>query len=470
MATSWLKPLHIGKGRTVSTAIADIIDYAENPEKTDNGNLITGYECDPRVADEEFALSKRQYEHITGRRQSFGSNVIAYHTRQSFKPGEVTPEEANRIGVELVKRFTKGKYAFVVCTHTDRSHIHNHVIFNSTALDCTRKFRNFWGSGKALRRLNDLICIEHGLSVIRDPKPRDKQAHYGAWLGDARKPSYTAQIKQAVDTVLGQSPPDFDAFLVLMEAHGIRASRRGKHLRFFAPGQDKAIRCDTLKGHYTEKAIRERIAGVRTVSSSGGVARALSAEKVNLLIDIQAKIHEGKGTGYKRWAQKFNLKEMAKTLNYLIEHKLTDYAALEKKTAAATVRFNDLSGQIKLVENRLTQISNLQKQISNYHRTCEVYKQYRLAGYSQKFKAEHEGDIILHQSAKKAFDALGTQKLPSFKDLQTEYAALAAEKRKLYRDYRQAKDEMRALATAKNNADHILGTAPGARNVDELRR
>ena len=176
MATTRIIPLHIGKGRTESKAISDIIDYVENPQKTDNGRLITGYGCDSRTADAEFLLAKRQYIAATGRVRG-KDDVIAYHVRQSFRPGEITPEEANRLGVEFAKRFTKGKHAFVVCTHIDKSHVHNHIIWSAVNTDCDRKFRNFWGSTRAVRRLSDTICIENGLSIVcllyTSPSPRD---------------------------------------------------------------------------------------------------------------------------------------------------------------------------------------------------------------------------------------------------------------------------------------------------------
>ena len=173
MATTRIMPLHIGKGRTESRAISDIIDYVANPQKTDNGKLITGYGCDSRTADAEFLLAKRQYIAATGRVRG-ADDVIAYHVRQSFKPGEITPEEANRLGVEFAKRFTKGNHAFVVCTHIDKSHIHNHIIWSSVSLEYDRKFRNFWGSTKAVRQLSDTICIENGLSIVENPKPYGK--------------------------------------------------------------------------------------------------------------------------------------------------------------------------------------------------------------------------------------------------------------------------------------------------------
>ena len=192
-------PLHVGKGRNISTAISDIIDYVENPQKTDFGKFIYGYECDTRLADAEFLLSKRQYANLTGRNQG-ADDVIAYHLRQSFVPGEITPEEANRLGCELAKRFTKGNHAYIVCTHIDKAHVHNHIIWSSVTLDCDRKFRNFWGSTRAVRRLSDTICIENGLSIVENPKPHGKS--YNKWLGDQAKPSHREQLRVMIDRAL----------------------------------------------------------------------------------------------------------------------------------------------------------------------------------------------------------------------------------------------------------------------------
>ena len=189
MATTRLMPLHTGKGRTVGQAISAIIDYTENPQKTDGGRLITSWQCDSRIADAEFLFAKNQYTQKTGRVRG-EDDVIAYHLRQSFVPGEITPEDANRLGCELAKRFTKGNHAYIVCTHIDKAHIHNHVIWNSTALSQTRKFRNFWGSSRAVRRLNDTICIENGCSIVENPKRHGKS--YNKWLGDKKKPTIKA--------------------------------------------------------------------------------------------------------------------------------------------------------------------------------------------------------------------------------------------------------------------------------------
>lgn len=459
MATTRLMPLHIGKGRDVSTAIADIIDYVENPQKTDYGKFIYGYECDTRTADSEFLLSKRQYANLTGRQRG-ADDVIAYHLRQAFRPGEVTPEEANQIGRELALKLTKGNHAFVVCTHTDRHHIHNHIIFNSTSLDCTRKFRNFWGSTWAVRRINDKLCVEHGLSIVEDPKP--SRGHYGTWLGGNKPLPFQEQLRQAIDTALNENPKDFSDFLKKLEAAGIEVNQERKNLRFRVPGQERYSRCNTLGGDYTEQAIRERIAGVRTVTSRFRPQKP--AQKIGLLVDIEAAIRSGKGPGYERWAKVFNIKQLSQAVIYLKEHDDMSYSELREKSAAATTRFNELATRIKELEAQMTANGELQKQIVSYAKTRAVYADYRKAGYSKKFRAEHESDIIIHQAAKKYFDSLGLTKLPSVKSLREEYAGLLDQKRKAYAAYKQARTEMRELFNVKSNVEYLLDVSDDREN------
>ena len=450
MATTRLMPLHIGKGRTVSTAIADIIDYTENPQKTDYGKFIYGYECDTRTADAEFVLSKQQYSRLTGRNRG-SDDVIAYHLRQAFKPGEVTPEEANQIGRELAIKLTKGNNAFLVCTHIDKHHVHNHIIINSTNLDCKRKFRNFWGSSWAVRRISDKLCLEHGLSIVDDPKP--SRGHYGNWLsGGKTTPSFQEQIKQTIDFVLEKSPSNFDEFLRMMEENGVAVTRRGRSINFCVPGQKKVTRCNTLKGDYTEQAIRDRISGKHTSSRSH-----FRTDKVGMLIDIEAAVKSGKGPGYERWAKVFNLKQLAQAVSYLKEHGNMSYSDLEQRTSATVSRFNELSAWIKSMEKQLNDNGELQKQIVNYSKTRAVYTQYRKAGYSKKFRAEHEADILIHQAAKKYFDSLKVEKLPTVKMLREEYASVLQEKRKAYAEYKQVRTEMRELQNVKANIDYLLG-------------
>ena len=407
MATTRIMPLHVGKGRTESRAISDIIDYVANPKKTDNGRLITGYACDSRTADAEFLLAKRQYIAATGRVRG-ADDVIAYHVRQSFCPGEITPEEANRLGVEFAKRFIKGNHAFVVCTHIDKSHIHNHIIWSSVSLEYDRKFRNFWGSTKAVRRLSDTICIENELSIVENPKPHGKS--YNKWLGDQAKLS----------------------------------------------GWEKAARMDSLGEGYGLEDLRAVLLGKKAHTPRKKTVTQAEPPKVNLLVDIQAKLQAGKGAGYTRWAKVFNLKQMAQTMNYLSENNLLEYAVLEEKAAAATAHHNDLSAQIKAAEKRMAEIAVLRTHIVNYAKTREVYVAYRKAGYSKKFREEHEEEILLHQAAKNAFDEMGVKKLPKVKELQTEYAKLLEEKKKTYAEYRHSREEMRELLTAKANVDRVL--------------
>ncbi|WP_104803044.1 relaxase/mobilization nuclease domain-containing protein [Blautia marasmi] len=455
MATTRIMPLHIGKGRTVGQAISDIIDYAENPQKTENGRLITSYACDSRTADAEFALAKREYISLTGRVRG-ADDVIAYHLRQSFVPGEITPEEANRIGCELARRFTKDNNAFVVCTHTDKAHIHNHIIWNAVTVDCDRKFRNFWGSTKAVRRLNDTICIENGLSIVENPKPHGKS--YNKWLGEAAKPSHREMLRVAIDNALAKKPESLEALFALLQQEGIEVKKRGKSISLKAPGQDRFARLDTLGDEYSEAVLSAVLVG--EMAHKPRKKKLLQAEPktVNLLVDIQAKLQAGKSAGYARWAKVFNLKQMAKTMNYLTENGLLEYAALADKAQAVTERYNLLAGQIKSAEKRMAEIAVLRTQIINYSKTRDVYTAYRKAGYSKKFLAEHEADILLHKAAKKAFDELGVQKLPRVKELQSEYAVLLAEKKKAYAEYQQARQEMQEVLTAKANVDRLLGT------------
>ena len=418
MATTRIMPLHIGKGRTESRAISAIIDYVANPQKTDHGKLITGYECDSRVADAEFMLAKRQYIAATGRVRG-ADDVIAYHVRQSFCPGEITPEEANRLGVEFAKRFTKGKHAFIVCTHIDKAHVHNHIIWSSVNLDCDRKFRNFWGSTKAVRRLSDTICIENGLSIVENPKPHGKS--YNKWLGDQAKPSHRELLRVAIDKALAQKPADLDELLKLLRESGCEVSGRGKSYRLKLPGWSKVARLDSLGDGYTLEDLLAVLAGQKEHTPRQKPVKQADPSKVNLLVDIQAKLQAGKGAGYVRWAKVFNLKQMAQTVNYLTEHNLLEYAVLEEKAAAATAHHNELSSKIKAAEKRMAEIAVLRTHIINYAKTRDTYVAYRKAGYSKKFREEHEEELLLHQAAKKAFDDMGVKKLPKVKELQAEY-------------------------------------------------
>ena len=447
MATTRLMPLHAGKGRTVAEALGRTTDYVKNPEKTDGGELVTAYQCNPAIVDQEFLFSKRQYTSMTGRNQK-EHDVIAYHLRQSFKPGEITPELANKIGYDLAMSLTKGKHAFIVCTHVDKQHIHSHIVFNSTALDCTRKFNNFWGSSFAVRKISDLLCWENGLSVIENPKP--SRGSYGSWLGE-KPPTVREQLERMIDAAL-TGCKDFDSFLAALKATGVEV-KQGKHLAFKIPNGKKFIRSFFLGEDYTEAAILERISGKRIVAPKG------ERTAPNLLIDIQSKMQQAHSPGFERWASVFNLKEMAKTLSFLQEHGLLAYADLEAACDAAVRKYNGLSDCTKANNVRMKEISELQKHIGTYGKTREIYVQYRRLPpkKQEQFYAEHASAIISCEAAKRFFDGLGMKKLPSIQSLKQEYAALLAENRRLYPDQKKAKAEMMELLTARHNNSRILG-------------
>ena len=456
MATTRLMALHVGKGRSVGTAIRENIGYVENPEKTQQGQLVTGYQCSPKIADAEFLLFKSLYRQKTGRERG-ADDVIAYHLRQSFVPGEITPEEANRLGQELARRFTKGNHAFIVATHTDKKHIHNHIIVSAVNLDQTRKFRDFWKSAKALRRLNDTICIENGYSIVENPKRHGQS--YNKWLGDNAPITHRDCICAAIDAALSQRPESFDALLDLLRQAGYEVKGNPDNPSLRGGSQKRSIRMDTLGPGYSAVGLRAVIAGERQHTPKKQKTKAAKKpQRTNqLLIDIQEKLAQGKGRGYEHWARKFNLKQMAQTVAYLQEHDLMDYDTLSEKAAAASARFHQLSTAIKGAEKRMEEITAMRTHILNYVKTRDTHAAYRKAGYSKKFLAAHEGDIILHKAAKKYFDEQGLKKLPSVKSLQAEYVELLAKKKAAYADYRKAREDMQELVTAKANIDRILG-------------
>ena len=460
MAATRLIALHKNKGKSVAACLKSRTDYAQNPDKTQQGELVSSYECSPLTVDEEFMLSKRQYELATGRRQK--SDVIAYQIRQSFKPGEITAEEANKVGYELAMRFTKGKYAFIVATHTDREHIHNHIIYNSTALDSTRKFRDFLLSGLAVQRLSDLICLEHQLSVI-EKKPyreRQKRTLYPP------KESNRDRLCGVIDTILAEKPKDYEDFLQGLEQQGYEV-KRGKYTSVKGARQKRFIRFRTLGAGYSEEELKAVIAG--KTEHRPRQTQPFQEPPFQLLVDIQAKLSEGKSEGYARWAKKYNLKEMSKTLIFLQEHKIGSADELNERTAAATEKYHQLGDSIKAAETRMAEIAVLKTHIINYAKTHEVYTAYRKAGYSKAFLEAHREEITLHKAAKAAFDEAGLQKLPKVKELDAEFAELLTKKKSAYPDYRKARNEMQELVRAQKNVERFFAEEKPAQENEQVR-
>ena len=389
-------------------------------------------------------LTKKLYEQTTGRSQK--SNVIAYQIRQSFRPGEITAEDANRIGYELATRFLKGKHAFIVATHTDREHIHNHIIYNSTALDGTRKFRDFFFSGLAVQRLSDLICLEHQLSVI-EKKPyreRQKRTLYPP------KESNRDRLCSVIDNILAEKPKDYENFLQRLEQQGYEV-KRGKHTSVKGARQKRFIRFRTLGKGYSEDEIKAVITG--KAEHLPRQKQPPKGQPFRLLVDIQSKLAEGKSGGYERWAKKYNLKEMSKTLIFLQKQKIGSAADLKERADAALSRYHELGDPIKASEKRLAEIAVLKAHIINYTKTRPVYDAYRKTGYSKHFLETHRTEITLYKAAKAAFDEANLKTLPKVKELDAEYSKLLTEKKARYPDYRKAKEEMQELLRAQKNIE-----------------
>ena len=457
MAISNILPRKIMRNRTRQQSMVERHDYDQKAEKTQDGELVSSFMCSPETAAEEFEISKQLYHQITGRSQSPDHDVIMYRVIQSFKPGEVSPEEANRIGYELAMKFTGGQHQFVVSTHVDKAHIHTHIEFNSTNLNCDGKFRDVKRSAlRVLRKLNDELCRAHGLSVIENPKPSAKKqkeiaaAKYGT--------SHKEQLRQTIDRVLSDCQ-GYDDFLAKMRAEGYEI-KEGKLLSFRAPGWDRFTRSNKLGADYSREALRERSSNRGGRSAAARKAVPHAGRKVNMLIDIQAKMAAGKGAGYERWAKIFNLKEAAKTLNFLIENDLTDYDELTARAAQAGDRFDEVSRRIKQLEGRMADVAQLKTHIINYSKTREVYAAYKKSRHKKEFLAEHGDEIAKHEAAKKAFDALGGKPIPKVAQLSEQYAALLAEKQEQYAEYKALRQDMIAYRTAKQNVDKILGLVP----------
>ena len=433
---------------------------------------MSSYLCDPETAHAEFMLVKGQYQAETGRTAEQGA--LCYQIRQAFPQGEVTPKEANRIGYETAMRWTKGKYQFFVCTHTDKGHIHNHIYYNSTAYDRSRKFRNFIGSSFALRRLSDRVCLEHALSVVERPKLHSKGRflHYGQWQGEVRPPSQKEQIRCAIDTALSKRPADFADFLRRMEAVGFQVVHgRGGVISFRAPDHDRAarLRASTLGAGYGREDIQAVIDG-KAPTRTAPVRRAPTPRRVNLLIDIQERMRQGKGPAYERWAKVYNLKQMAAALQYLKEQQLYEYDDLAAKTDAATERFHTLAGDIQQTEAELSRVSDLMAAVVQYAKTRPAFDGYKAAKYSRKYLAEHEAELADYRAVKATMaELLGGEKLPKMDVLKEKRRQLAARKKALYLEYRKAQQDMRELVAVKGSVDHLRELTDNQRNKEQAR-
>ena len=439
MAATRLIALHRNKKRSVRQCLADRMDYALNPDKTEAGTFLSSYECDPRTAVEEFMLTKRLYHQKTG--LDADSDVIAYQIRQSFKPGEITPAEANRLGYETAMRWTKGKHAFVVATHTDKAHIHNHIIYNSTTLDGLHKYRDFLRSGLALQRVSDTVCIEAGLSVIT-PRPqrlREKQTY--------NQDTFRNEIRRAIDDALRKEPQDFEAFLRQLREAGYEV-KTGKYTAVKGTGQQRFIRFRSLGAGYTDEDIRAVIAGKAVHRPKQKSIQVHQVVRFSLIFDLQQKLEE-KGPAYERWASVFNLKQMANVMLFLNENHIDSVEDLVAQAEDMHQRTDALQAQLRQCDDRLSEIKALKTNIINYSKTRDTYVAYRKAGYSKKFLEAHREDILIHKAAKQAIE--GLEHIPRVKELNAEYAQIQAQRSELRSELQAARKKSREYELAKEN-------------------
>ena len=430
----------VTKIHPIKSTLKKALDYIENPDKTEDKMLVSSFGCSYETADIEFEM-------LLAQAIQKGNN-LAHHLIQSFAPGEATPVQAHEIGKQLADEVLQGKYSYVLTTHIDKGHVHNHLIFCAVDMVNHRKYNSNRQSYAYIRRTSDRLCREHGLSVVQPS--RDKGKSYAEWDARRKGKSWKAKLKAAIDAVIPQAK-NFDDFLRLMAAQGYEI-KQGKFISFRAPGQERFTRLKTLGADYTEEAIRERIAGRRAKA-----AKAPREQRgVSLLIDIENSIKAAQSKGYEQWAKIHNLKQAAKTMNFLTEHKIEQYADLVSRIEEMAAESGQAADALKDAEKRLADMAVLIKNVSTYQKTKPVYDAYRKARNREKYRAGQEQAIILHEAAARSLKAAGIAKLPNLAALQSEYEALQAQKEALYADYGKLKKKVREYDIIKQNIDSIL--------------
>ncbi|MCM4099887.1 relaxase/mobilization nuclease domain-containing protein [Clostridioides difficile] len=432
----------VTKIKPVKSTLSKALDYIQNPDKTDGKMLVSSFGCSYETADIEF-------EYTLSQALQKGNN-LAFHLIQSFEPGEVDYETAHKIGRQLADAVTKGQHEYVLTTHIDKGHVHNHIIFCAVNFVDHHKYNSNKRSYYGIRNMSDKLCREHGLSVVV-PGKGSKGKSYAEYQAEKTGTSWKGKLKIAVDALIPQVS-SFEELLQRLQTAGYEI-KPGKYVSCRAPGQERFTRLKTLGADYTEEAIRERIAGKRARA-----AKAPRADRggVSLLIDIENSIKAAQSKGYEQWAKIHNLKQAAKTMNFLTEHKIEQYANLTARIAEIQTESGQAADALKNVEKRLADMAVFIKNISTYQKTKPVYDAYRKAKNKEKYRAAHESDIILHEAAAKAMKAAGVSKLPNLAALQSEYEALQAQKETLYADYGKLKKQVREYDVIKQNIDSIL--------------
>ena len=433
------------------------IAYILNPEKTDEKLLVSSYGCASETAAREFEWTRK----IAEQKGMTPVRIIARHVIQSFEIGEVTPELAHEIGKQFADEILEGKYEYVLTTHIDKDHVHNHLIFNAVDFVDYHAYKSYKRIYYDMREVSDRLCKENGLSVI--PPSQNKGMGYKEYTEAKRGTSWKQKLKQTIDRLV-ITAKDYDDFLRLMQEAGYEI-KTGKYISFRAEGQERFTRSKTIGENYTEERIKERIAG-RTPRRSQIQA---TPKGISLIGDIQERIRLIDSKGYEHKAKLTILKEAARTLNYLTDNNLLQYTDLEKKVEDVHSSYDRTGKELKVVEARLREVQPLIKNISNYQRLKPVYDAFQKAKDKPGFKAKHEAELVIFEAARSTLLAMqGDEKLPSLKTLQAEQAQLFEEQERLYAERNRFKKEAKQIETIKSNVDTFL--SPSADHDRDHRR
>lgn len=447
----------VTKIKAIRGTLSKAIAYILNPEKTDEMLLVSSYGCASETAAREFEWTRK----IAEQKGMNPVRIIARHVIQSFEIGEVTPELAHEIGKQFADEILGGKYEYVLTTHIDKDHVHNHLIFNAVDFVNYHAYKSYKRIYYDMREVSDRLCKENGLSVI--PPSQNKGMGYKEYTEAKRGTSWKQKLKQTIDRLV-ITAKDYDDFLRLMQEAGYEI-KTGKYISFRAKGQERFTRSKTIGENYTEERIKERIAG-RTPRRS---QRQTTPKGISLIGDIQERIRLIDSKGYEYKAKLTILKEAARTLNYLTENNLLQYADLEKKVEDVHSSYDRTGKELKGVEARLREVQPLIKNISNYQRLKPVYDAFQKAKDKPGFKAKHEAELVIFEAARSTLLAMqGDEKLPSLKTLQAEQAQLFEEQERLYAERNRFKKEAKQIETIKSNVDTFL--SPSADHDRDHRR
>ena len=448
----------VTKIHPIKSTLKKALDYIENPDKTDEKLFVSSYGCSYETADIEFQM-------LLDQAFKKGNN-LAHHLIQAFEPGETTPEQAHEIGKQLADEVLQGKYSYVLTTHIDKGHVHNHLIFCAVDMVNHRKYNSNRQSYAYIRRTSDRLCQENGLSVVKPGKAKGKT--YAEWDAQKKGKSWKAKLKIAIDAAIPQAK-DFDGFLRLMEAQGYEV-KQGKYISFRAladglrPGQERFTRCKTLGEDYTEERITQRIKGIAIDRGP----RRRSAREISLRTALEDSIKAQQSAGYARWAKLHNLKQAANSLNFITEHQIDSYEGLESRMAEISAANDAAASALKDTECRLGDIALQIKNLSAYKQLRPVALELRNTKDKAAFRRQHESQLILYEAAAKSLKEAGVKKFHNLYALKAEYKKLDGERERLSEQYNEVKKELKEYGIIKQNVDSILRVTPGKEHIQEL--